>query len=72
MSLNKKQIKKTIKEKIKDQVIEKRKSNMYSWTQQENQFQWTDGSSWGYSDWMPGHPQKHKLSCLEMFRFGKN
>ncbi|KAI7811434.1 hypothetical protein IRJ41_016447 [Triplophysa rosa] len=37
--------------------------------QKENQFRWIDGSSWGYSDWMPGHPQKHKLSCLEMFRF---
>ncbi|KAA0722659.1 hypothetical protein E1301_Tti015144 [Triplophysa tibetana] len=40
--------------------------------QKENRFHWKDGSSWGYSDWMPGHPQKHKLSCLEMFRFDES
>ncbi|XP_056595106.1 uncharacterized protein wu:fa56d06 isoform X2 [Triplophysa dalaica] len=40
--------------------------------EKENRFHWIDGSSWGYSDWMPGHPQKHKLSCLEMFRFDES
>ncbi|XP_030634862.1 aggrecan core protein [Chanos chanos] len=36
----------------------------------EKQFRWTDGSSWGYSDWMPGHPDTatDRKTCLEMFR----
>ncbi|XP_051557848.1 uncharacterized protein LOC127443364 [Myxocyprinus asiaticus] len=41
-------------------------------TQKENKFQWIDGSSWTYSDWMPGHPHKHNVSCLEMFRIDES
>ncbi|KAL7845905.1 hypothetical protein AOLI_G00240970 [Acnodon oligacanthus] len=39
-----------------------------------NQFEWIDGSSWGYSDWMPGHPRllKQKQSCMEMFRIDES
>ncbi|XP_023691530.1 uncharacterized protein [Paramormyrops kingsleyae] len=35
--------------------------------------QWTDGSSWTYSDWMPGQPkpEKHQKECLEMFKIGE-
>ncbi|XP_022530692.2 uncharacterized protein wu:fa56d06 isoform X3 [Astyanax mexicanus] len=38
------------------------------------QFEWTDGSSWEYSDWMPGHPstEKYEQSCMEMFRMGES
>ncbi|KAI4885654.1 hypothetical protein NFI96_027543 [Prochilodus magdalenae] len=38
-----------------------------------NVFEWTDGSSWGYSDWMPGHPRtlERKQLCVEIFRMGK-
>jgi len=37
---------------------------------QNQQAEWTDGSEWGYSDWMPGHPniRTDKPVCLEMFR----
>ncbi|KAL1022146.1 hypothetical protein UPYG_G00022760 [Umbra pygmaea] len=36
----------------------------------DKQLKWTDGSVWGYSDWMPGHPdtQTDKQACVEMFR----
>uniref|UniRef100_A0A4W5KE13 C-type lectin domain-containing protein n=1 Tax=Hucho hucho TaxID=62062 RepID=A0A4W5KE13_9TELE len=39
----------------------------------DKQSEWTDGSAWGYSDWMPGHPdtQTDKQACLEMFRIGE-
>ncbi|XP_036413381.1 uncharacterized protein wu:fa56d06 [Colossoma macropomum] len=39
-----------------------------------NQFEWIDGSSWGYSDWMPGHPRllEQKQSCVEMFRIDES
>ncbi|XP_062373857.1 uncharacterized protein wu:fa56d06 [Sardina pilchardus] len=34
------------------------------------QYEWLDGSAWGYTDWMPGHPnlQKGRVTCVEMFR----
>merc|ERR1712168_298087 len=33
-----------------------------------------DGSEWGYSDWMPGHPNIHtdKPVCLEMFKIDES
>uniref|UniRef100_A0A3B4DPT1 C-type lectin domain-containing protein n=1 Tax=Pygocentrus nattereri TaxID=42514 RepID=A0A3B4DPT1_PYGNA len=39
-----------------------------------SQFEWIDGSSWGYSDWMPGHPRllKQKTFCMEMFRIDES
>ncbi|XP_028972511.2 uncharacterized protein wu:fa56d06 isoform X2 [Esox lucius] len=40
----------------------------------DKQSQWADGSTWGYSDWMPGHPdtQTDKQTCLEMFRIDES
>ncbi|XP_062866681.1 uncharacterized protein wu:fa56d06 isoform X2 [Trichomycterus rosablanca] len=40
----------------------------------DHQFQWTDASGWGYSDWMPGHPniQEHKELCVEMFKMDES
>ncbi|XP_038835534.1 uncharacterized protein wu:fa56d06 isoform X1 [Salvelinus namaycush] len=40
----------------------------------DKQSEWTDGSAWGYSDWMPGHPdtQTDKQACLEMFRIDES
>uniref|UniRef100_A0A8C9V1C4 Snaclec coagulation factor IX/factor X-binding protein subunit A-like n=1 Tax=Scleropages formosus TaxID=113540 RepID=A0A8C9V1C4_SCLFO len=36
---------------------------------QGDQLRWSDGSSWTYSDWMPGEPRTdaEKEKCLEMF-----
>ncbi|XP_031438414.1 uncharacterized protein wu:fa56d06 isoform X2 [Clupea harengus] len=33
-------------------------------------YEWLDGSAWGYTDWMPGHPnlQRGRVTCVEMFR----
>ena len=30
-------------------------------------------STWGYTDWMPGHPnlQRGRVACVEMFRMGE-
>nr|XP_020447548.1 uncharacterized protein LOC109955590 [Monopterus albus] len=38
------------------------------------QTSWVDGSEWSYSDWMPGHPNKHtnKLVCVEMFKMDES
>uniref|UniRef100_A0A8D2ZJA4 C-type lectin domain-containing protein n=1 Tax=Scophthalmus maximus TaxID=52904 RepID=A0A8D2ZJA4_SCOMX len=35
---------------------------------------WEDGSEWGYSDWMPGHPNINtdKPVCLEMFQIDES
>nr|XP_046179324.1 uncharacterized protein LOC124010723 [Oncorhynchus gorbuscha] len=40
----------------------------------DKQSEWTDGSPWGYSDWMPGHQdtQTDKQACLEMFRIDES
>ncbi|KAL4636320.1 snaclec coagulation factor IX/factor X-binding protein subunit A-like [Arapaima gigas] len=40
---------------------------------QADQLQWSDGSSWAYSSWMPGEPKTDgdKEKCLEMFESGK-
>ncbi|XP_048124652.1 uncharacterized protein wu:fa56d06 isoform X4 [Alosa alosa] len=35
------------------------------------QYEWMDGSTWGYTDWMPGHPNLQRgrgVTCVEMFR----
>uniref|UniRef100_A0A3Q0SMQ1 C-type lectin domain-containing protein n=1 Tax=Amphilophus citrinellus TaxID=61819 RepID=A0A3Q0SMQ1_AMPCI len=34
------------------------------------QASWVDGSEWGFTDWMPGHPNIHtdKPVCVEMFK----
>uniref|UniRef100_A0AAY4A8C3 C-type lectin domain-containing protein n=1 Tax=Denticeps clupeoides TaxID=299321 RepID=A0AAY4A8C3_9TELE len=36
--------------------------------QKDEHYQWTDGSPWVYADWMPGHPDLQRGSCMEMFR----
>lgn len=43
-------------------------------TPQNQEASWVDGSEWGFSDWMPGHPNIHtdKPVCVEMFELGKN
>uniref|UniRef100_UPI003AAB2050 uncharacterized protein n=1 Tax=Centroberyx gerrardi TaxID=166262 RepID=UPI003AAB2050 len=40
----------------------------------KQQAAWVDGSEWGYSDWMPGHPNIHtdKPVCLEMFKIDES
>nr|XP_055062217.1 uncharacterized protein wu:fa56d06 isoform X2 [Misgurnus anguillicaudatus] len=56
-------------------VAKAKKAPVLTWLggiQKKNKFQWIDGTSWGYSDWMPNHPQKHTMSCLEMFRFDES
>ncbi|XP_073722393.1 uncharacterized protein [Misgurnus anguillicaudatus] len=56
-------------------VAKAKKTPVLTWLggiQKKNKFQWIDGTSWGYSDWMPNHPQKHTMSCLEMFRFDES
>ncbi|XP_067116659.1 uncharacterized protein wu:fa56d06 [Osmerus mordax] len=36
----------------------------------DQKYEWTDGSAWDYTDWMPGHPNtlRDQPACLEMFR----
>ncbi|XP_021426663.2 uncharacterized protein LOC110495650 isoform X2 [Oncorhynchus mykiss] len=58
-------------------VIRATKSPVLTWlggVVKDKQSEWTDGSSWGYSDWMPGHPdtQTDKQACLEMFRIDES
>ncbi|XP_046886507.1 uncharacterized protein wu:fa56d06 isoform X1 [Hypomesus transpacificus] len=36
----------------------------------DQKYEWTDGSAWDYTDWMPGHLNtlRDKTACVEMFR----
>ncbi|XP_039907758.1 lectin-like [Simochromis diagramma] len=48
------------------------KSPVLTWlgaTVTNQEASWVDGSEWGFSDWMPGHPNIHtdKPVCVEMF-----
>ncbi|XP_041709056.1 uncharacterized protein wu:fa56d06 [Coregonus clupeaformis] len=58
-------------------VTKATKSPVLTWlggVVKDEQSEWTDGSAWGYSDWMPGHPdtQTDKQACLEMFRIDES
>ncbi|XP_031648629.1 uncharacterized protein LOC109883376 isoform X1 [Oncorhynchus kisutch] len=58
-------------------VIRATKSPVLTWlggVVKDKLSEWTDGSTWGYSDWMPGHPdtQTDKQACLEMFRIDES
>ncbi|XP_006795780.2 uncharacterized protein LOC102790289 isoform X2 [Neolamprologus brichardi] len=49
-----------------------KKSPVLTWlgaTVTNQEASWVDGSEWGFSDWMPGHPNIHtdKPVCVEMF-----
>ncbi|XP_014007643.1 uncharacterized protein wu:fa56d06 [Salmo salar] len=63
--------------RLASMVTKATKSPVLTWlggVVKDKQSEWTDGSAWGYSDWMPGHPdtQTDKQACLEMFRIDES